>query len=510
MERQVNVGDYTRIITKYGYGDYKIIDTEYSSNSILMELVSSGHKYELKYNTKTNQYEFYTQLNHRIVFMSPEVYNRTKIYDEIVVKLAPEIVTQIFYDLSYNDIKHVCDVNSTVNDYICQQSAFWKEKIIYDFGNKYKYDTLPSDENFNNPQQAYVFINEGWRGKYLEDYGFSSTYNVVSWKKEYNKRGDVYLFGTDFTNREVLLPKSYKLPIKSKYINLSDDRLNSVTLENKYESIPRNELTMNSVTKIASGSYHILFLLSNTKLYGQGSNYSQQLTPDLSISNYTEPVEIEVYVDRIYSSFTDIAAKNTHTLIMMSIPHEYLSYVFLRGTYDLDYNDRMYNGIISGLGKQICCGADHDLVIGGNDKVYSIGVNEYGQLGIPDIDYVDKLKKIDIPGKIIDIAAGSYHSLVLNDDRDIYVFGENYLGQLGVDYNVIETPIKLEGYKADKIFAGSNSSAFIDNGQIYVMGDNSNGKLGIDDVENIYKPMLLEGYTATQISLSHLNMALLT
>ena len=165
--------------------------------------------------------------------------------------------------------------------------------------------------------------------------------------------------------------------------------------------------------------------------------------------------------------------------------------------------------------KQLSLGGDHVLGLSIENKLYSWGLNIFGQLGlgnnenmdqptlIESIAYFDSkenaspnnLKKTNFQTNqnIIDIKAGSQHSLILLSDNSIYSCGFAKFGALGyyfsennTDDNVpsennIFTKIDLENifnFKPDqekiiKISAGfAHSGCVIDNKTIFIWGNN--------------------------------------
>lgn len=106
-----------------------------------------------------------------------------------------------------------------------------------------------------------------------------------------------------------------------------------------------------------------------------------------------------------------------------------------------------------------------------------------------------------VEGQIISIAAGKYHSLFLTDLGKVYGIGNNRFGQLGL--NNTEVPIandfvKIEFEKDEfikEIKTGDNHNIFLtDKGKIYVNGDNSIGQVnGVldNDIEYFSTPVLV-------------------
>ena len=166
--------------------------------------------------------------------------------------------------------------------------------------------------------------------------------------------------------------------------------------------------------------------------------------------------------------------------------------------------------------KKLSLGGGHTLGLSTDNKLYSWGLNIFGQLGlghndnIPQPTIVDKLGYFDSQSQeydstniikeatfqnnqnIVDIKAGAQHSLILLSDNSIYSCGFAKFGALGYYFNNenepnennIFTKIDLEKYydynnqKITKIAAGfAHSGCVINNKEILIWGNNKNLKI---------------------------------
>jgi len=93
-------------------------------------------------------------------------------------------------------------------------------------------------------------------------------------------------------------------------------------------------------------------------------------------------------------------------------------------------------------------GASHIVVLTECGKLYGMGVNGHGQLGIGSRDTKKEFTLITNSSfdekKVKEIAAGVQHTLILTDDGCVFVFGRNESGQLGLGHKqIILTPVQI-------------------------------------------------------------------
>lgn len=164
----------------------------------------------------------------------------------------------------------------------------------------------------------------------------------------------------------------------------------------------------------------------------------------------------------------------------------------------------------------IAAGIYHSLALDSAGKVYSWGLNNFGQLGIGSTENSDPtlVGGLIASKTIVAIAAGGYHSLALDSDGVLYSWGYNVNGQLGVGDTLNRTsPVAvdmtgvLSGKTISSIHGADRHSIVLDSaGKAYSWGANSQGELGDTSTIDrnvpvvVYTGGALDGKTVTQLS----------
>jgi alpha-tubulin suppressor-like RCC1 family protein len=129
----------------------------------------------------------------------------------------------------------------------------------------------------------------------------------------------------------------------------------------------------------------------------------------------------------------------------------------------------------------VCQSSDH--------MIYSCGFNRYGQLGVGDVNeiYV-KSMKIEINSNndfIKSMSCGNYHTLVLTRNNKVYGWGLNRTGQVGSRDTTcwaVNTPERVDfggDYVIKSVYCFEVSSfALTSDGQVFSWGDNGGKILG--------------------------------
>lgn len=134
---------------------------------------------------------------------------------------------------------------------------------------------------------------------------------------------------------------------------------------------------------------------------------------------------------------------------------------------------------------QVACGRQHSAFLTDEGKVYTFGLNYYGNLGIGNPgDRIYNPTPVPLPYKISKIICGYVHTIFVTTDGLCYGCGSNYQGQLGLvniptfrEARLIpHLPSIIDGAASD------HSALLTANGEVYVSGSNDQGELGLGDV----------------------------
>jgi alpha-tubulin suppressor-like RCC1 family protein len=132
--------------------------------------------------------------------------------------------------------------------------------------------------------------------------------------------------------------------------------------------------------------------------------------------------------------------------------------------------------------------SEHSLVLKTDGTVWSVGSNDYGQLG--DNTTTERHELVEVGSSfddVVDIAAGGFHSLALKSDGTVWAWGKNASGQLGNNSTTDSSvPVQVGGLTSIVAIACGEdySLALKSDGTLWVWGDNSNGQLGDNSTTN--------------------------
>ena len=244
------------------------------------------------------------------------------------------------------------------------------------------------------------------------------------------------------------------------------------------------QIVASNITAIAAGAYHSLFLQSDGSLWAMGNNNFGQLgdgTTDNDNYNTNFPEQI------VASNVTAIAAGVFHSLFLKSDG----SLWAMGYNGDGQLGDGTYNQInlpeqiVASNVTAIAAGRFHSLFLKSDGSLWAMGYNASGQLGDGTYNQINLPEQI-VASNVTAIAAGWTHSLFLKSDGSLWAMGYNGFGQLGDGtYNQTNQPEQIVATNVTAIAGGYNHSLFLkSDGSLWAMGNNYFGQLGDGTTDN--------------------------
>ena len=159
----------------------------------------------------------------------------------------------------------------------------------------------------------------------------------------------------------------------------------------------------------------------------------------------------------------------------------------------------------------IVCGAAHTLVATNDDKVYSFGTNENGELGLGDGAARDASRGrvptcvTELSGRRVGPMGAGTHSVLLCQDYDeVMAFGANTWGQLGLGHTTWHgTPQRVPALCRVRVHAlacgYAHTYALTSEDVVYSFGRNDDGQLGLGHTDAHATPQRVEALCAAGV-----------
>ena len=226
--------------------------------------------------------------------------------------------------------------------------------------------------------------------------------------------------------------------------------------DDSYRSTPQLIQAFNKIkiTDIFAGE-HVSFCLSaEGKAYAFGINQSGQLGLGMEIGKQLNPLLIPTLQNE---KIVSIACRIFHTLFLNATGEVYSSGTSFGGALGLGAITCSVNTptLITSLAtqkiKKIATGSNYSMCLSEQGEVYAFGSNTTSnQLGLSNEQMKgDNLCTIPLPlllpenDTITEVAAGEHHTLCLTKTGKIYSFGLNSYGQLGHSHTDWKLPQKV-------------------------------------------------------------------
>lgn len=153
--------------------------------------------------------------------------------------------------------------------------------------------------------------------------------------------------------------------------------------------------------------------------------------------------------------------------------------------------------------KSVDEGTEHHTFLGKSGKVYSIGSNDYGELGNGTVNSLTghvatvKTDADTVLENIVEVKSGDYYNVAVAKDGSVYTWGSNDDNKQGRDdYKYSRFAQKNPVIEnAMTVSAGYNHTTYADkDGIVYAMGRGDWGQLGNKETNNYSKPVVVGDY----------------
>lgn len=220
---------------------------------------------------------------------------------------------------------------------------------------------------------------------------------------------------------------------------------------------PVQAVGLTGITAIASGSFHMLALKSDSTVWTWGSNSNGQLGDGTTNSSAT-PTQIAI------SDVVGIAAGQNFSYALKS-----------------------------------------------DGSVWAWGDNSWGQLGVGGGMVPTQVAGIN---NVIAIANSFNHAIALKNDSTVWTWGANYSGQLGNGTtNNSPTPAQVQGLTGVVALGGTMGNfclAVKADGSVWSWGDNTWGSVGNGSTTNELTPVLVQGLCSLPTQIEKNDLAAFT
>ena len=432
----------------------------------------------------------------------------------------------------------------------------YNNNIKYQSKNNY-FDISPNSSIINKLLNDKNNINSKNKKNYDEESLYSLTNKSITTQvseiksnkekeREKNKNKSVgsikkkkYNIFSHFLYQELLQKLSYKLNAGSgTLISFGNNTHNETSHDNEEKiSTPKMVYKLKNlrINHIFSGWEHNILIANNGDIYSFGNNqfYQCGLSNDNNINKIiANPTNISILNNNIKG--ISAACGNEYTLILSKDNEVYAFGNNEDGVLGLSDNKikkyeftKINFGIYTNKIKEISAGTVHNLALTYDNKLFSWGSSQGGQLGLPEkylisqpnyqtSFFLSKPTQISIYSKskhlenIKKISCGEAHSLALTSNNVVYSWGFGSNGQLGLGFcedsfepgtgltkSRIFSPHLVKGLNEEKIIdvqCGKTFSMFInDKNELFACGVNDLNQLGIN--ESISKEHLYSGET---------------
>ncbi|CAN0164477.1 unnamed protein product [Ectocarpus sp. 6 AP-2014] len=256
-----------------------------------------------------------------------------------------------------------------------------------------------------------------------------------------------------------------------------------------------------SLVHSGNGSEHLVVVTEEGELQTCGRNNSGQLGHGEVGKGYSLPRPVAGFAGY---RVTKVACSYSHTVV---VTDDDRTWTFGGNDYgQLGHGDQSFRSApaalacFQGLGVlSVACGVYHTVVSVASGGLYSFGKNDHGQLGLEGGESrFTPVRHRTCTSVVEQLACGYYHTVALSRAGEVVAFGRNDYGQLGLGHREStwqggQVP-DLAGKRIIQVACGSYHTISLDDeGRVYPFGRNNHGQLGTGTREDACRPCFVEG-----------------
>ena len=267
-------------------------------------------------------------------------------------------------------------------------------------------------------------------------------------------------------------------------------------------NVPQKILDLPPVLSVSCGSYHTLIItnICNSELWSCGINDEGQLC-------HGDEENRSKHQKTPFSNISKISACYEHSLFQNNKGEIFSCGSNQFGECGLGHNNhpQITPNLIPDAPSNIVhfvCGFHHNLFLDSDGNVFSVGFNEFGQLGLGHNTNQNVLKKIPNIPPIQKISCVGPSCYLIDFEGNLWTFGKNEYGQLGHGDkthrnapNIINTWKDIQQISYG--FCGFHFIAKNSQNQIFVTGNNEYGQLGTGDRKSVSIPKEINSQYST-------------
>lgn len=242
------------------------------------------------------------------------------------------------------------------------------------------------------------------------------------------------------------------------------------------------------IREVSCGEDHAAFITQEGEVFALGSNAEGRLgVGSRAVKQSNSPVRVETLVG---CKAVTLSCGWTHTAVLTDSGEVYAWGSGETGALGLGSTDNQWLPVLVKFPRDftpasVVCGARHSVVVGNSRssgrETWSCGCGEAGQLGTGRREKELSYTRISTPEPTAQASCGVFHTGLLSLSGRVYTMGGNSFGQLGLgskkSSSVPQRLTALENYTITKISCGSHSAAVSDRGDLFIWGSGPFGEL---------------------------------